>query len=252
VRFGLYVSNFGSNSDPKHVARLAGEGEWAGWEGLFLWDHLAFVWGQPSADPWVVLTACALSTSRLLLGTSVTPVPRRRIQNLAHAVGTLDRLSGGRVVFGAGLGGNRSEFERFGEDFSRARRLSALEDGLAKLRRWWDREEVDGIRLLPAPTGRVPIWVGGNSDEALALAGRYQGWIANSAGREGVRLTPEEVAAAAERIAGEVVVLNGAAGDSTPEEYGAAGATWWLEALHDWRGTAEEMLELVREGPPAT
>lgn len=251
MRYGLYVSNFGSNSDPRHVADLAREGERAGWEGFFVWDHLAFVWGQPSADPWVLLTACAGATSRLLLGTSVTPVPRRRIQNLAHTVATLDRLSGGRVVFGAGLGGNRGEFERFGEDFSRSRRLDLLGDGLATLRSWWDGGVVDGIRLLPPPEGRVPIWVGGNSEEALALAARFDGWIANSAGREGVRLSTDEIAAGAERVGGEVVVLNGASGRATPSEYEAAGATWWLEAVHDWRGTAGEMLALVQAGPPA-
>jgi len=251
VRFGLYVSNFGSNSDVRHVADLAREAERARWDGLFVWDHLAFVWGQPSADPWVVLTACALQTSRIVLGTSVTPIPRRRIQVLAHTVATLDRLSGGRVVFGAGLGGNRAEFERFGEDFSRTRRLALLEDGLGTLRRWWDGEDVDGIRLLPPPEGRVPIWVGGNSNEALDLAARYDGWIANSAGREGVRLPAEEVSSAASRVRGDVVVLNGASGSATPTEYEAAGATWWMEAVHDWRGTPEEMLALVQAGPPS-
>ena len=251
MRYGLYVSNFGSNSDPRHVANLAREGERAGWEGFFVWDHLAFVWGQPSADPWVLLTACAISTTSVLLGTSVTPVPRRRVQNLAHTVATLDRLSGGRVVFGAGLGGNRSEFERFGEDFSRARRLESLDDGLSRLRRWWDGEKVDGIRLLPPVDGRVPIWVGGNSDELLALAGRNDGWIANSARREGVGLSTEDVASAAAQVGGDVVIPNGASGSASPREYEAAGATWWLEAVHDWRGTPGEMLGLVQAGPPA-
>jgi alkanesulfonate monooxygenase SsuD/methylene tetrahydromethanopterin reductase-like flavin-dependent oxidoreductase (luciferase family) len=251
VRYGLYVSNFGSNSDPRHVAELAREGERAGWEGIFVWDHLAYVWGQPAADPWVLLAACAAVTSKLLLGTSVTPVPRRRVQTLALTVATLDRLSGGRVVFGAGLGGNRSEFERFGEDFSRDRRLGLLEEGLSTLRAWWDGGEVGGIRLLPPPRRHVPIWVGGNSDEALALAARYDGWIANSARREGVGLSPGEIAGASERVGGDVVVLNGASGDASPPDYEAAGATWWLEALHDWRGSAEEMLALVRAGPPA-
>jgi alkanesulfonate monooxygenase SsuD/methylene tetrahydromethanopterin reductase-like flavin-dependent oxidoreductase (luciferase family) len=251
MRYGLYVSNFGSNSDPRHVTELAREGEQAGWDGLFVWDHLAFAWGQPSADPWVLLTSCAVATSRILLGTTVTPVPRRRVQNLAHTVATLDRLSGGRIVFGAGLGGNRGEFERFGEDFSREWRLTALEDGLATLRRWWDGDEVDGIRLLPPPERRVPIWVGGNSEEALALAARYDGWIANSAGPEGVKLSPEEIAGAAERVQGDVVVLNGASGDAFPAEYEATGATWWMEAVHDWRGSPEEMVALVQDGPPA-
>jgi len=251
VRYGICVSNFGSYSDARAVAQLAATAEEAGWEGLFVWDHLAFVWGKPSADPWVVLTACALATSRILLGTAVTPVPRRRIQNLAHTVTTLDRLSGGRVVFGAGLGGNRSEFERFGEDFSRSRRLELLDEGLGALRGWWDGEEVAGVTLSPLPVDHVPIWIGGNSGDLLTLAARFDGWIANSAGPEGVRLSPEEIAAATARVSGEVVVLNGASGRASPAEYDAAGATWWLESLHDWRGRPEEMLAVVQAGPPA-
>lgn len=251
MRYGICVSNIDSYSDVRAVAELAEAAEEAEWEGLFVWDHLAFVWGKPSADPWVVLTACAVATSRILLGTAVTPVPRRRVQNLAHAVASLDRLSGGRMVFGAGLGGNRGEFERFGEDFSRARRLELLDEGLAALRRWWDGEEVAGVTLRPLPVGRVPIWIGGNRDDLLARAARFDGWIANSAGPEGVRLSPEEIATAAARVGGEVVVLNGASGSASPSQYEAAGATWWLENLHDWRGPVEEMLALVQAGPPA-
>ena len=80
MRFGIFVSNIGSHSDPSTVVDLATEAEAAGWDALLMWDHLAFVWGMPSADPWVVLSACAVKTSRILLGTGVTPVPRRRVQ----------------------------------------------------------------------------------------------------------------------------------------------------------------------------
>jgi alkanesulfonate monooxygenase SsuD/methylene tetrahydromethanopterin reductase-like flavin-dependent oxidoreductase (luciferase family) len=92
------------------VVALAEEAEQAGWEGLLVWDHLGFVWGPPAADPWVTLAAVAARTSSLVLGTNVTPVPRRRPHVLAHQVATLDVLSGGRVVFAAGIGGVASEF----------------------------------------------------------------------------------------------------------------------------------------------
>jgi alkanesulfonate monooxygenase SsuD/methylene tetrahydromethanopterin reductase-like flavin-dependent oxidoreductase (luciferase family) len=251
VRFGVVVSNFGSQSDPRAALDLATAAEEAGWEGLFIWDHLAFVWGMPSADPWVVLTACAMTTSRILLGTAVTPVPRRRVQNVAHTVATLDRLSGGRVVFGAGLGGNRGEFERFGEDYSRERRIALLDEGLATLRRWWDGQEVGGIALRPPPTGRVPIWIGGNSDDALARAARYDGWLPDSAGFDDtMAMTPEEVRQGASRVDGDVAVA-GFATAADPRDYEAAGATWWLECVQDRRGSPEEMLAIVRAGPPA-
>src|SRR6266536_5236902 len=206
MRYGLVVSNIGTHSDVRAVVELAKAAEEAGWEGLFAWDHLGFVWGVPSADPWVLLTACAMETSRILLGTAVTPVPRRRVQNLAHTVATLDRLSGGRVVFGAGLGGNRSEFERFGEDYSRSRRLALLDEGLAALRGWWDGEEVAGVTLSPLPVDHVPIWIGGNSGDALERAARYDGWLADSSEPDRMSLSPGEIAEKARGIRGDVVV----------------------------------------------
>ena len=109
--------------------RLAEQAEQSGWEALFLWDHLAWVWDGPAVDPWVTLGAVAARTERLLLGTGVTPVPRRRPQVLAVQVATLDDLSGGRAVLGAGLGGKRKEFEEFGESFDRERRWQLLEEG---------------------------------------------------------------------------------------------------------------------------
>ena len=103
--------------------------EEAGWEALFLWDHLAWVWDGPAVDPWVTLGAVAVRTERLLLGTCVTPVPRRRPQVLAVQVATLDELSGGRAVLGAGIGGNRKEFEEFGESFDTGPPLAAARGG---------------------------------------------------------------------------------------------------------------------------
>ena len=89
--------------------------------------------GAPSADPWVTLGACAARTSRILLGTAVTPVPRRRVQNLAQELATLSLASGGRVVFGAGLGGRPEEFAAFGEETDERVRARLLDDGLQRL-----------------------------------------------------------------------------------------------------------------------
>ena len=114
MRYGICLANIGTYSDPGAAVRVARTAEEAGWDALFIWDHLAFVWGPPAADPWVTLAAVAASTSTLRIGTAVTPVARRRPQVLAQQVATLDLLSGGRVIFGAGLGGVESEFARFG------------------------------------------------------------------------------------------------------------------------------------------
>jgi alkanesulfonate monooxygenase SsuD/methylene tetrahydromethanopterin reductase-like flavin-dependent oxidoreductase (luciferase family) len=167
VRHGLCVANIGSYSDPRTVLELGREAEAAGWEALLVWDHLGFVWGPPAADPWVTLAAVAARTSSLLLGTNVTPVPRRRPHVLAHQVATLDLLSGGRVIFGAGIGGIASEFAAFGEDADARARGDRLDEGLEVLRRLWSGERVDHhgrhytverVKLAPRPAQvRLPI-----------------------------------------------------------------------------------------------
>src|SRR5918999_3313016 len=84
VRYAICVANIGTYSDPRVTARLAATAEEAGWDAVFVWDHLAFVWGPPAADPWITLAAVAGSTSRVRIGPAVTPVARRRPQVLAQ------------------------------------------------------------------------------------------------------------------------------------------------------------------------
>jgi alkanesulfonate monooxygenase SsuD/methylene tetrahydromethanopterin reductase-like flavin-dependent oxidoreductase (luciferase family) len=239
MRFGLVLSNIGSFSKPETVVRLAASAEEAGWEALFLWDHLAWVWDGPAADPWVTLGAVATRTESLLLGTAVTPVPRRRPQVLALEVATLDELSGGRVVLGAGLGGNRREFEEFGESFDRERRWQLLEDGLALIRELW---------AGPLGPRDIPIWIGGNSTRARCLAADYDGWIPDSTTLTEMRMSPEDIRDETQQ---EIAVM----GYSEPSQrelhnaYAEAGTTWWLESIHDRRGTLEELQARVAAGP---
>lgn len=239
MRFAVCLSNFGIYADPHAAVRVARAAEAAGWDGFFIWDHLAFVWGPQSADPWVTLAAVASATERLTLGTAVTPLPRRRPQVLAQQLGTLERLNGGNVVLGAGLGGNEKEFTVFGEDFDPHRRAKLLDDGLQIVRDSW----------------HGPIWIGGNSAPALSRASRWDGWIANSVATEGMTMTPDELARKVHAIgrgAGFEVACNGysSAGErALCAEYADAGATWWLENLHDRRFTPDELLARVTAGP---
>src|ERR671923_1536821 len=115
MHYGICLANIGTYADPRVGVRVAEAAETNGWDGVFIWDHLAFVWGPPAADPWITLAAIASATARVRIGTAVTPVARRRPHVLAHEVATLDALSRGRVIFGAGLGGSSSEFGKFGE-----------------------------------------------------------------------------------------------------------------------------------------
>ena len=89
-----------------------------------------------------------------MIGPLVTPLARRRIPKLARETATLDRLSGGRLVLGAGLGSDRSgEFELPGEEPDPRVRAQALDDGLAELQRLWSGA------FEPQPVGQIPIWL---------------------------------------------------------------------------------------------
>jgi alkanesulfonate monooxygenase SsuD/methylene tetrahydromethanopterin reductase-like flavin-dependent oxidoreductase (luciferase family) len=263
VQYGISLANIGTYSDPREAVRVAMAAEDSGWDGVFLWDHLAFVWGPPAADPWVTLAAIGFTCERVRIGTAVTPVARRRPQVLAQTVATLDVLSGGRVIFGAGLGGSASEFAKFGEPEDPQIRAEMLDDGLELLRRLWAGEEVnhrgahytvDGVTLAPTPVQeRLPIWIGGNRKPSLRRAARWDGWVADSADPTGMTLSPEDVRRRIELIGrtdGFDVAVLGQSDRGEPSAYEEAGATWWLENVHDRRGTPERMLRLVSGGPP--
>ncbi|MDP9374027.1 MAG: LLM class flavin-dependent oxidoreductase, partial [Chloroflexota bacterium] len=104
MRYGINIANIGEWADARRLAGLAREAEAAGWDGVFLWDHLSFGYDGPVVDPWIALAAMALSTERVRLGTLVTPLARRRPAKLARETVSLDHLSGGRLVLGVGLG----------------------------------------------------------------------------------------------------------------------------------------------------
>jgi alkanesulfonate monooxygenase SsuD/methylene tetrahydromethanopterin reductase-like flavin-dependent oxidoreductase (luciferase family) len=261
VRFGIALANVGTYSDPHAAIRVAESAEASGWDGVFLWDHLGFVWGPPAADPWVTLAAIATATSRVRIGTMVTPVARRRPHVLANQVATLDVLSGGRVVFGAGLGGTSSEFGRFGEPTDPKRRGAMLDEGLDLLRRLWSGQEVthrgehytvEGVTLAPTPLQeRLPIWIGGNKPASRRRAARWDGWVPDSVYPPNAAASPQDVA---EGLSGSPpdfdVAVIGESGRGDPRAYAEAGATWWLESMHDQRGSAEDVLALVKAGPP--
>jgi alkanesulfonate monooxygenase SsuD/methylene tetrahydromethanopterin reductase-like flavin-dependent oxidoreductase (luciferase family) len=260
VKHALLCSNIGTYSNPRATMRLAQSAERAGWDAFLLWDHLAFVWGKPAADPWLSLAAIATSTERIVLGTGVTPVARRRPHVVAHQLATLEQLAPGRVLFGAGLGGGHGEFERFGEDEGEHARAALLDEGLDVIRALLSGEEVnhrgehfvvDRVTLDPKP-GRIPIWIGGLSDKARARAQRFDGWLADTASPREMTRTPDELAAMVDGYElGDVAVL----GYSEPGEhelrgaYEAAGATWWVEQLHDGRGDEAALRARVEAGP---
>jgi alkanesulfonate monooxygenase SsuD/methylene tetrahydromethanopterin reductase-like flavin-dependent oxidoreductase (luciferase family) len=177
MRFSINIPNFGDFADPRAVAKTAAAAEEAGWDALFVWDHVVHLkrqhGGKPFGDPWILLTAAALATSRQRLGTLLTPVARRRAEQLARQVATLDCLSGGRTIFAAGLGGPiEDEFGTFGDTTDPVVLAQRLDEGLDLLRHYWSGEpvthhgrhyQVNEVRLLPATVQRPrpPVWIGG-------------------------------------------------------------------------------------------
>ena len=276
MRYGIVTPNLGEYADPRVAVRLAVAAEAAGWEAYFVWDHLGFVRGVPSGDPWVILSAVAAATTDLMLGLAVTPLARRRPQVVANALASLDLLSGGRTIFGAGLGGVPEEFTAFGDPGDAKQRAAMLDEGLMILDGLLSGESVthrgphytvEGVSLAPLPLQRprMPIWIGGEGAPALRGAARWDGWLAPATSHGG----PPTMAKSPERIAEMVaeirryrtteapfeVAVDGysESGDpGLPHTYGAAGATWWLESIHGMRGTLGEMMARVEAGPPQT
>src|SRR5437763_7249342 len=177
MRFSINIPNFGDFADPRAVATVAFAAEQAGWDGLFVWDHVLHVKserrGEAFGDPWILLTAAALATSGLRLGTMLTPVARRRPEQLARQVATLDSLTGGRMIFAAGLGGPiEDEFGSFGDTTDPVVLAERLDEGLDLLRRYWSGQpvnhhgrhyQVHDVMLLPTTLQHPhpPIWIGG-------------------------------------------------------------------------------------------
>ena len=178
ARHGIFVAPFDELSEPGVVADLAARAESRGWDGLFVWDHIQYrAPVRAVADPWITLAAVAVATERMTIGPLVTPLARRRTHKLARETVTLDRLSGGRLVLGVGLGWHSSgEFdaERFGEEEDPRARAALLDDGLERLARYWDGE----FEPPPVQQPRIPVWVAGRWPQAApARAGGALGRV---------------------------------------------------------------------------
>ncbi|MQA01884.1 MAG: LLM class flavin-dependent oxidoreductase [Streptosporangiales bacterium] len=285
MRYSVNIPNFGDFQDPRAVADLARRAEEAGWDGLWVWDHVLHERSQARelADPWVLLTAAALATERIKLGAMVTPLARRRPIKLAREVITLDRLTGGRMVFGAGLGAPiEDEFGRFGEPTD-ARVLAAhLDEGLDALALLWSGEPasyrgkhvtLDDVLCVPTPVQRprVPVWVAGKwpNKPPMRRAARWDGVIPLLTDTEEGVVPPvaevrdlvgyvddQRAASGRTDLPFDVVVGGTTPTDPSGGEQVAAlaeaGATWWDERIPfgDDLDRLAPMLRRVEHGPP--
>jgi len=275
MRYAVGLPNVGAFGDPALLVDLAVSAEEAGWDGCFVWDHLLYHQPDwPVANPVVVTAAIAARTSRIRFGVMVNAVARRHVGQLAAEAATLDALSGGRLVFGAGLGSFTDEWTHFGDDADPRLRADRLDEGLAAISALWSGEPVsfDGdhvhvhavrMPLAPVQRPRVPVWCGGTwpAKRPFRRAARWDGVMPTH--REyglGQTMPPSELAVVVEYVrehrdpaAGPLdVVLEGwtEPGGTVPDGYVEAGLTWWVEALGWWRGDLDAARARIAAGPP--
>jgi alkanesulfonate monooxygenase SsuD/methylene tetrahydromethanopterin reductase-like flavin-dependent oxidoreductase (luciferase family) len=180
LRNALNLPNGGECGDPRFVLELAELAEKAAWDAVLLEDYICYQ-GNPSTptcDVWATLAAIAVKTSRIRIGTSVTPLPRRRPWKVAREAAAVDQLSGGRLILGVGAGDvgdafvRDASFTHFGEVLDLRQRAEMLDEGLAIITGLWSGQpfafsgkhyRVDEVTFTPIPVQRprIPIWVGG-------------------------------------------------------------------------------------------
>ncbi len=207
--FGVHLPHVGRKAGPDSIRRAAEQAEQLGLADVWVSEHIIIPKDAPYPpspsfyDPVLTLTWAAAFTSRVRLGTSVLVLPMRHPLPLAKELATLQNLSRGRLILGAGVGWMPEEFAALGVPFrERGRRM---DEGIAMMRAAWHDDpisfdarfipaEIHQMRMQPSPSARIPIWIGGSSEPALARAARMDGWHGSS------RSTPGELRAVIARL----------------------------------------------------
>jgi len=264
--------------DAQVAADLAHEAEEAGWNGFFVWEP---VWGY---DAWMLLTAAAMCTERIRLGTMITPLSRMRPWELASKTVTLDHLSQGRVILAVGLGAIDTGFAEFGEVTDRKTRAELLDEGLDILTGLWRGQpfNYDGrhyhikeTKFYPPPPPvqqpRIPIWVVGAwpKEKSMQRVLRYEGLLPTRMDDQGqhagftadhVREMKAYVDARRSAATPFDIVVEGRTPGSDPyraaeitQMWANGGATWWIEAM--WGDPNqpvdfEAIRRRIQQGPP--
>jgi alkanesulfonate monooxygenase SsuD/methylene tetrahydromethanopterin reductase-like flavin-dependent oxidoreductase (luciferase family) len=233
--------------------------EAAGWDAVFLWEGVYHV------DPWTQLSAIAMRTERIKLGTLLTPAPRRRPWVLGGQCVTLDQLSGGRVILSVGIGAFDTGLGDMAREEHDVRiRAEILDETIDLLRAMWSGEPTKhtGTHYAvdlpagpkPVQTGGIPIWCVGvwPRMKSMRRTLRCEGAVIQADDD-----SPETFAAIAEwlRERRERPIDVIAQGTTTPKNAAAkiepladAGATWWIEA--DWAAGPAKVRKRIDAGPP--
>ena len=289
MQYAVYLPNFGPFGDPHTLITWAREAELAGWDGFFIWDHIARDLVQaPVVDPWIVLSGIAMATTRIKIGALVTPLPRRRPWKVARETVTLDHLSNGRLIFGVGTGGASGlarEWTNFGEVADLKTRGAMLDEGLDIVAGLWSGEpfsydgqyyHVKESQFLPRPVQqpRIPIWVAGYwpNKPPFRRAAHWDGifpiFDPETEGEHKANQLKDAIAYIQhyrKDLSSFDVVCRGHTDPEAAEQnahwmrlYKAVGATWWFENLMPtyFGGTWTEdwhvdaMRQRILAGPP--
>jgi len=239
------IGLFWGGMEPGDLAAVASAADELGYESVWIWEHLVYPKvirskypyspdGTPpfaddrTLDPWVTLGHIAAVTKRIRLGTNIYILPLRNPFITARSVLTVDILSGGRVMLGAGVGWLAEEYELLGEDFHN--RGQRAEEIVAVLKALWTQPEPEfhgrfydfgPVRFEPKPVQKPhpPIIFGGESDAAMRRAAKLgDGWISS-----GALETPETAAA---KVAKLMAWRREAGRQEEPFEITMVGGAW--------------------------
>ncbi len=271
IRCGAVIPA-GTATEQLELAELA---EQAGWDGVFVWEAAYGV------DAWTVLAGMAARTSRIRLGTMVTPLPWRRPWKVASQVATLDQLSAGRAILAVGVGALDTDLPDTGEATDLRERAALLDEGIDLVRSLWrggrsyhgqhydyETGRLDLSAAAKPVQDRIPIWVVGvwPAPKSMRRALRCDGIIPQYQQAD-ADPGPEDASAVASWLAdhnvrpgfdliadGETPADNPAAAAQAVAAWETAGCTWWLEtrwaSSDEKSGTLSGFRDRLRAGPP--
>ncbi len=276
MRYGFVLPG-GTAAEQLEQAVLADQ---AGWDGVFVWEAAYGV------DAWTLLAAMAQRTTRVRLGTMLTPLPWRRPWKVASQAVTLDHVSGGRAVLAVGLGAVDTGLGQTGEVTDRRTRAEMLDEGIDVVTGLWEgrlrfagrhyaldlaaRDDLAAV-ATPVQRPRIPLWVVGAwpRPRSMRRVLRCDGLLPVCMDAGGFRATtPDDIRAMLGWLEehggvrpGFDVVMEGETPADDPARAGAivapwaeAGCTWWLDARWELPHHAGDRMRVVRErleaGPP--